>query len=498
MKILKTYPLFLFLLPAFFLLHGSVENFGIIRFSSFVKLGAYILVATAVLFLCINAVVKSKSKTAIICLYISIWYLFFGAIQDFLSAVPYLFWLQKYSVFLPTLFLSTIALVIFLKRKNYTLSKLFLFFNLLMFIYCVTDIFSLLNKNRYYKNLFKENKIPFNTGLVKNKPNIYFMLFDGYAGYKSLKDSFSFSNDSLYNFFKKNSFKELPTFSNYNFTLFSMPSIFNMNYIKYDTSEKYISATQFKQRRREITNSSFFPTFEAMGYTINNYGLVDIKNQLGVGYPFKLNLGNEELITEKILHARFLKVFGWFFSKDNFSIPFLNKNHKYQLKEYNKIVENGLEKTMLKKTNAPQFVYLHFLMPHDPYFYDENGVLKSEAVLFSEPIEKDKANYIGYLKYANKKIERYVNSIIHYDSTAIIICMSDHGFRAYTQTDEQPISAVFDNICFTRFPDNNYLPLHTKFSNVNFFRYFFNSQFNQNLPYLKDTAFFLRMDSTIN
>jgi Sulfatase len=498
MIFLKKYPFFLVLLPAFFLLHGAVENFGIIRLNSFLKLAIYILIGIVILFSCIKAFIKNNSKTAIVCLYISVWYLFFGAIQDFFSSVPNLFWLQRYSVLLPLFFLSTLFLIFFFKRINFNLSKLFLFFNVLLSIYCIVDIFSLINKNIYYKSFFKEKTTSFNTGLVKTKPNVYFMLYDGYAGYKSLKDSFSFRNDSLYQFLENRFFKKLPTFSNYNFTLFSMPSIFNMDYIKYDTTEKYISANQFKQRRREITNSNFFPIFEEMGYNIYNYGLVDLKNNPGVGYPFKLNLGNEELITEKMFQARFFKTFGWFFTTGEFSISFLKGNNKYRLKDYNKIVEKGLENALLKKSYKPQFVYLHFLMPHDPYFFDENAVLQSEDSLFGSNNKNEKNRFIGYVKYTNKKIEQYVNQILQSDSTAIIICMSDHGYRAYSQVDEEPISAVFDNICFARFPDNNYLPLKEKFSNVNFFRYFFNSQFNQNFPYLKDTSFFLMMDSTIN
>lgn len=383
--------------------------------------------------------------------------------------------------------------------KDFNLSKLFLFFNILFSLYCFFDIFSLVKKDNYYKNLFKENKVTFNTRLVKHKPNVYFMIFDEYPGYNSLKDSFSFKNDSLYQFLNNNNFKILPSFSNYNFTLFSIPSIINMNYITHKPFGKYVTVDEFKQRSREIKNTKFFSIFESMGYEFKNYSIFDINNNPGIGYTFSLNIGNDELITDKMLHARLIKNVGWLFITGKFSIPFFKKYvQKHQPNEYNKKVELALETALINKSKIPQFLYLHFLLPHAPYYYNENGVLEDNASLYkSRSTAIEKVKFLGYLKYTNLKMKGYVNQIIRHDSTGIIICMSDHGYRAYTQQGENPISAVFDNICAVRFPNNNFLPLKEKCSNVNFFRYFFNCQFNQNFSYLKDTSFFLKMESTI-
>jgi hypothetical protein len=365
-------------------------------------------------------------------------------------------------------------------------------------IYCFFDIFSLSKKNNEYKNLFKENKIAFNTQLVKHKPNVYFMLFDEYPGYKSLKDSFSFKNDSLYQFFKNNNFKILPSFSNYNYTLFSMSSILNMNYIDYKPFGKYVPVDEFKQRSREITNTKFFSIFESMDYDVKNYSIFDIKNNQGIGYSFSLNIGNDDLITDKMLHSRFIKNVGWIFVTGKFSIPvFKNCFQGHAANDYNKKVEQALETALINKNKNknPQFLYLHFLLPHAPYYYNENGVLEDNAAIFnavSPRMEKNK--FIGYLKYTNLKMQAYINQIIKHDSAAIIICMSDHGFKEYNRQEDEIIPEVFDNICAVRFPDLNYLPLQKTFSNVNFFRYLFNSQFNQHFSYLKDSSFFLNRD----
>ena len=74
---------------------------------------------------------------------------------------------------------------------------------------------------------------------------------------------------------------------------------------------------------------------------------------------------------------------------------------------------------------------------------------------------------------------------------SIVIVMSDHGYRGYNNNSSL-IPLLFDNICAVRFPDKNYLAFSDKWSNVNFFRYLFNSQFHQNIPYLKDSSIFLK------
>ena len=108
----------------------------------------------------------------------------------------------------------------------------------------------------------------------------------------------------------------------------------------------------------------------------------------------------------------------------------------------------------------------------------------------------DKSLYISYLKYTNNIIKPMVNKIIANDPLAIIIIISDHGFYDYNNPgDYDPYN--FDNICFVRLPgakaDTGKLPQ----SNVNFFRYLFNTGYGQNLPYLKDSTVFVIEDPAV-
>ncbi|MGB5005887.1 MAG: hypothetical protein WBO39_03060, partial [Ferruginibacter sp.] len=140
MKLLKKIPFFLFLLVVFFCLHGSVENYGYVGFNEVVVIGLLILFFTALFFLLVQFFTRDYIFTSLITFFIAGWYLFFGAIKDFLTGVPLLAFLQGYFVIIPLLLILTLCWIIFLKRKKQLHTKLVFYLNLLMIIYCILDV----------------------------------------------------------------------------------------------------------------------------------------------------------------------------------------------------------------------------------------------------------------------------------------------------------------------------------------------------------------------
>ena len=64
-------------------------------------------------------------------------------------------------------------------------------------------------------------------------------------------------------------------------------------------------------------------------------------------------------------------------------------------------------------------------------------------------------------------------SIKEKDSTALIIMMSDHGFRSIAGK-QFPKHLRLNNICKVYFPNSNYYKMPDTITNVNFFRFLFN------------------------
>jgi hypothetical protein len=223
-----------------------------------------------------------------------------------------------------------------------------------------------------------------------------------------------------------------------------------------------------------------------MGYQVQNYSVFDIGNQICINPDKSFLPVHSRVLTTKMLHNRLRKHIGWWFNGTWLQNILIKKEAIYQADETNNDMVTMVNKSLLQKSIKPKFCYAHFVMPHSPYFRDSSGTLinkkNQEGVNLG-----DTKYFLPYLKYTNTVISSLVNKIVQEDPSAIVIVMSDHGFRDYNNH-KQTHAPAFDNICAIRSPYNNTLPFENSKSGVNFFRYLFNSAYNQQIPYLKDST----------
>jgi hypothetical protein len=494
MKQLKTKPWFIILLVVFFILHGTVENFGFIYAVEVIKIAVAILCCAIAFYFIIKFFVKGAVQAALICFFITTWILFFGAIFDWVKGIHFLNWLHSYKIFIPFMLSTVVFFMLFIRNKKGLQLKLCFYLNVLLLIYCGYDLAALVVKSLQNKKQTSASAVAFDVSAVKAKPNVYFLVFDEYPGYKSLQDSFAFSNDSLYRFLEAKQFKLLPAFSNYNMTFYSMASMLNMEYIDQSSYQPLQNTMNDDQTRiKEIENALAIRYFVSMGYSFTNYSIFDILDKPSVkGNSFVISQAT--LITHKIFFNRLLNDLGWNFIRGKYRVPFIENIYKHEDRN-NQFIENEIMEIEPQKLSSPMFMYAHFNMPHPLIFRDSAGNYLSNTKMFDPLTYYDKTAFLSYLKYTNKKIEEMTDVICKRDSNAIVIVMSDHGYRGYNSTSiNQPLQ--FDNICAVRFPDKNYLPFRGKWSTVNFFRYLFNCEFNQKMPYLNDSTIFLKDKKT--
>lgn len=485
MKLLKKIPFFLFLLVLFFCLHGSVENYGYVGAYEVFVVGIVILFFVVVLFTLVQFFTRNYIFTSLIVFFIAVWYLFFGAIKDFLSNTAFLYFLQGYFVIIPFLLLLTLLWIVFLKFKKPLHSKLVFFLNLLMIIYCLLDIVLIVQE--YFNAPSKKTAaVTFNASKAEARPNVYLLVFDEYPGYKSLKDSFGFANDSLYRFLENNEFNIQPVFSNYGLTAFSMSSILNMRYINTDFDPLKLTQLDFQVRTDEIRNAAVFDVFKSMGYRFNNYSIFDINDQHGLSNSNEFVPVHSMMLTDKIFHNRFMRNSSWFIKK----FPLWSKQYLFEHDVNNLKAQEMIVNASRAKEDKPVFSYGHFFLPHLPFYRDSLGKYNSIEYIADEAIVY-KERFLSYLKYTNLVITSLAGSVIKNDPNSVIIIMSDHGFKNYSNKQlYEPYN--FDNICAIRFKAKALLPFRDKWSMVNLFPYIFNSFYNQGMPYLADSVVALR------
>lgn len=277
----------------------------------------------------------------------------------------------------------------------------------------------------------------------------------------------------------------MPVFANYHYTAFSMSSILNMDYIPVLKEPGVVTWKDVQQRCSEIKNNAVLRDFDKLGYQTAGYSIFDVKDQRSLGGNTFLK-GHSYILTEKIFHNRLIKDFGWELPAAMKDLSFLHEFEPGDLTAYNGKVTDSLMKKVHEPAAQPKFVYAHFLLPHYPFLYDSTG----KPVPANASMKREDA-YLSYLKYCNTKMMEMTDKIIRTDAKAVIILMSDHGYRDASFTHGAK-PAYYDNICAVRNVSKTAVPYAAAFSNVNFFRYFFNEYFGQQVPYLKDSTVALK------
>jgi hypothetical protein len=250
----------------------------------------------------------------------------------------------------PVLLLLTIGWILLLNFKKSLHGRLTAYMNLLMLIYCLVDIFILVKMQMTKPARLLVDSVKFNAAAVTKKPDVYLLVFDGYPGATSLKDSFNFTNGNLQQHLALHAFKPLPVFANYDLTYFCMASTFNMQYVKKDFDYLHVAQRDFQKRGVEINQAAIFPIFKSMGYQVNNFSIFDIDGLQPVSDINSFMLAHAILLTDKIFHKRLSRDVG---DRLGRIIPFWKNSDFYQHDTDNKLTEDLLIRSASeKKTGA--------------------------------------------------------------------------------------------------------------------------------------------------
>jgi hypothetical protein len=475
-------PAYLFLLSVFFVFHGFTREFFLVPVKDAVWLLLLcISVSVALLFL-FWLLFRDIGKAAFLAFLIVLFNLFYGYIHDQLSKIIPGSFLLKYSVLLPIVFVLLIILAVILKRRRSLPVKVAVYLNILFFIFIIIDAGILISK-LVSPSIGQPLSLDCSG---KEMPDVFLIVPDEYAGNKNLVDICEFDNsgfsDSLT---KRGFFVASNSRSNYDYTVFSMASLLNMDYLKAKQGE--IRQDNPALALREILSNKVTASFSKSGYDIYNYSAFDIRDQ-----PAKKNNSfipaRTGLFTSQTLYSR-LKKEAWIRLAMNLNIKPVLKEYTYELKNFNEFVYNRtLEAAHLKDTK-PKFVYTHLAIPHFPYYFDEKGKPYTyEQIMKDFPGNEE--NYIRYIKYANTILLKLVDEILqHSRKPPVILLLSDHGYRCFPDGAD---AYTFMNFFSVYLPGKNYAAFTDSITSVNVFRTLFNTEFCQHLPLLKDSTIAVR------
>jgi hypothetical protein len=455
-----------------------------------------VLLTTFFLYLFLKRIVKEKKKRVLILfgfLVIPLPIILFlrGSIFNFILRSDLLVVFFKFLKTYEFLSLVGIAVLLFvsyktIKSKN-SFDNLTKCFN---YVLVILVLFSLLQAGIYYistgsiwtgidENIQEEKVLPI---LVDNSPDIYYIILDGYGRADKLKEVYGYDNGGFVEMLTDKGFYVATNGrSNYASTPFSIASSLNMKYVNFLSEELGNDSRDGRVIHQMVENNEVVNFLKARGYrfvhissgldpTTHNEN-ADIEYNYN---PFNFNEFDRVLIETTWLKAVALSLF-------------------YE-QESKRILYNFEEIGKVPLVEEPTFLFAHFMSPHPPYLFDQQGnfVPSKMGYRLEGEVWLQKQAYINQLIFINKKTEELIDKILSQSEVPpIIIVQSDHGTKASADhPTESLLKERVANLNAYYLPNGGNEKLYNSITPVNSFRLIFDFYFNSTYGLLEDKSYF--------
>jgi hypothetical protein len=155
----------------------------------------------------------------------------------------------------------------------------------------------------------------------------------------------------------------------------------------------------------------------------------------------------------------------------------------YKLKKY--FLSNYVIDTVnneIPKLPGPKFVFVHLLLPHQPFVFQADGSFRTEDAAYID-------GFSDHVVFLNREMVKTISIIRETsDIDPIIIIMGDHG--PVLEGEINTINRETENLEALYLPNaSNNTSLYPTISPVNIFRVIFNEYFSQNYELLPDVSY---------
>lgn len=436
---------------------------------------------------------KDRAKAAALVSLSFVMIFFYGHIQYFSENI-----LEQ--VYFILIWISILALGIYgILRVKHNFIKL----SPILFGVALTLIFLPIVDFISYQNSissFRESNL--NEGLDVNSefyfdssPDIYYIIFDKYASEKNLWEFYHYDNSPFLNKLEEKGFYVTSnSYSNYLETFQSVPSVVSMEYINY--LSEIPGSSNNRGLAHEITQRCDVCKFlKERGYKYVHFGskwAVTEKSELA---DININYYKDSLppFTELLFETTMAyPILVGESSGEERDIA--RKSEEWDIQHYERVLYKFDKLKEIPNISEPTFVFAHFITPHKPYMFDDNGnyVPRDQRVVSQE------SQYVTQFSFLNKKILDLVDHLLEKSETPpIIIIQADEGpatLSRYSKDIEFDWNTgTMEDVKFKMGILNTfYLPgvdnsiLYPSISSVNTFRVVLKLYFDTNLELLND------------
>lgn len=354
------------------------------------------------------------------------------------------------------------------------------------------SIFIIENPWGKHQNLLP--KLEFQTSEPANKPDIYYIILDGYGEAEMLQSLHHFDNTPFITELEKRGFI-VPegSKSNYARTLLSLGSSLNMQYLESATPQLEDSYLWWPLAGT-IHNSQTMTKLEGMEYnTVNiasGWGITSLDQVDNYKKSHPILLNDFEEIYFQFTNLSLLGSLNQF----GITTASYDTHREIILSQVNILQE-------IPPLPSPKFVFVHIVSPHPPFVLDADGSPKepdypytlTDDRYFFKNISTYREGYLPQLTFVNHMILQAIDNILQRSKTPpIIILQGDHGPGALVDYRSSEKSCLYERFSIL---NAYYLPsiseeLPHDITPVNTFRFIFNEYFQADLELLPNRYYF--------
>jgi hypothetical protein len=321
---------------------------------------------------------------------------------------------------------------------------------------------------------------------VKRKPNVYWIMLDGYSRADLLKYLVDFDNSDFVNKLRSHDFwvGEQNT-SNYTSTKTSISTTLNMDY--YIPVGETLRSELWTLKLTGFNN--VVSRFKALGYQYYHveFGSVNLSTRCGGSEDLCITgkQSDDAILSESEIGL--LKLTPLFPVMRRLGFGLLGISLIDPKDIFDKLRQLRPFRT------KPFFLYGHILSPHTPNRYSESCTRRptvdwnvADRYLNPEVV----SGYVRDVQCLNHEVIEGVTEILKNDkSNPIIIIQSDHGSPLLVQDPDSFYLAGFANLSAMHFPPGCRQKIHDTISSVNTFRLVFSCIEGRDIPLLPDRHF---------
>jgi len=325
------------------------------------------------------------------------------------------------------------------------------------------------------------------------KPDIFYIVLDGYARDDVLRRVFNISNVDFLNRLRKLGFYVADkSHSNYVQTQLSLPSSLNLGFIQDLLPQEAPDSGDRRALDGMLDHNLVSDLLRKEGYAYIG---------VGSGFPFlKFAAADHSFVSEE----DFPKLSSLVLNLTPFGASREIAHPAFERKRLSLLRAFALARQMAGPSVKPRFFVVHVMAPHPSFVFNPDGSLRPSKVPFGlwdgshffeigGTMKEYLDGYRDQLTYINTLVLELVAHIDRVNPGAIVILQGDHGSKSHLDQrslERTDLKEVFSILNCYKVPPQIRARLYPSITPVNSFRTLLSELFGYDLPQLSDKSYF--------